>query len=254
MNINTELTLRSIFAVDGTISKDRIEGAIRIMNGQSPYEEKPMQVLRFNELIKLLGASRRSITNYIHNGLLEPVYGSGTQRAYGVTMESYSRFIRERSENRNPPTTERTQKLLEALHSKASRKARIREGKLAKIRTLLKLGPSAGRQEKFEAINRFLGTTSEFSKALVCAAAGLPVSTYNSYAGRPQGAWANMRKRASVALEIIRSFFNAELDTVSVAEAYRIVRSHGISTSLATITRLLDENGFKRTKKGPIND
>ena len=169
-------------------------------------------------------------------------------------MESYSRFIRERSENRNPPTTERSQKLLEALHSKASRKGRIREGKLAKIRALLKLGPSAGRQEKFEAIKRFLGTTSEFSKALVCAAAGLPVSTYNSYAGRPQGAWANMRKRVSVALEIIRSFFNAELDTVSVADAYRIVRSHGISTSLATITRLLDENGFKRTKKGPIND
>ena len=144
--------------------------------------------------------------------------------------------------------------MLESLHAKASRKTRIREGKLTKIRALLKLGPSANRQEKYEAIKSFLGTTSEFSKALVCAAAGLPVSTFNTYAGRPDGAWANMRKRAAVALEIIRTNFNAELGTVSVADAYRLIRSHGISTSEKTIIRLLDENGFKRTRKGAIND
>lgn len=254
MNQQIEIAIRSVLATDDSIDIATIGAALTIMQGESSSEPTPTQVLRFNEVGTLLGISRRSITNYIHRGLLEPFYGMGTQRAYGVTMGSYSRFIRERSENRNPPTPERTQKLLELLHSKARRKARIREGKLTKIRALLKLDPSAGRQEKFEAAKRFLKTTSEFSKALVCAAAGLPVSTYNSYAGRPQGAWANMRKRASVALEIIRSFFNTELDTVSVAEAYRIVRSHGISTSLATITRLLDENGFKRTKKGTIND
>lgn len=254
MNINTELALRSIFDCDETISKERIEGAIRIINGQTPHVEKPLQVIRFTELVRLLGASRRSVTNYIHHGLLEPVYGLGTQRAYGVTMESYSRFILERSENRNPPTPEKTRKLLESLHAKASHKARIRERKLMKIRALLKLEPDANRQDKFEAVKRFLETTSEFSKALVCTAASLPVSTYNTYAGRPDGAWANMRKRAAVALTIIRTNFNAELDTVSVADAYRIVRSHGISTSLATIIRLLDENGFKRTKKESIND
>ena len=108
MNINTELALRSVFDCDETISKDRIESAIRIMNGLAPYEEKPVQVIRFSELVRLLGASRRSITNYIRHGLLDPVYGSGNQRAYGVTMESYSRYIRECSENRNPPTPERT--------------------------------------------------------------------------------------------------------------------------------------------------
>ena len=254
MNINTELALRSVFDCDETISKDRIEGAIRIMNGLAPYEEKPVQVIRFSELVRLLGASRRSITNYIRHGLLDPVYGSGNRRAYGVTMESYTRFIRERSENRNPPTPEKTRKLLESLHAKSNRKARIREGMCMKIRALLKLSPSAGRQEKFEAVKRVLEATSGFSKALVCEAAGLHVSTYNTYAERPQGAWANMRKRASVALQIIRTNFSAELDTVSVADAYRLIRSHGISTSEKTIIRLLDENGFKRTRKGAIND
>lgn len=254
MNINTELALRSIFDCDETISKDRIECAIRIITGLTPYEIRPVQVIRFRELVSLLGTSRRSITNYIHHGLLEPVYGSGNQRAYGITMDSYSRYIRERSENRNPPTPEKTQKLLESLHAKVTRKARIREGKCMKIRALLKLGPHAGRQEKFEAVNRILETTAEFSKALVCEAAGLPVSTYNTYAGRPDGAWANMRKRAAIALEIIRANFNAELDIVSVADAYRLIRSHGISTSQKTIIRLLDEDGFRRTKKATIND
>ena len=254
MNNQTEIAIRSIIATDTSIPTDRVERAIIILAGEERSEITHIRILRFKEVMALLGVSRRSITNYVRAGRLDLMYGSGNQRAYGVTMESYSRYIHECSENRNPPTPERTRKLLESLHAKANRKARIREGMCMKIRALLKLSPSAGRQEKFEAAKRVLEATSEFSKALVCEAAGLHVSTYNTYAERPQGAWANMRKRASVALQIIRTNFSAELDTVSVADAYRLIRSHGISTSEKTIIRLLDENGFKRTRKGAIND
>lgn len=254
MNINTENTIKSIFAVDETIPKDRIDGAIRILRGDYIPETKPIQVLRFAEVAALLGVSRRSVTNYIQAGHLDLVYGSGATRAYGVTMDSYSRMIQEQSRNRNPPSPDKELKKIEAARAKADDKSRILNGKIWAIRRLLKLDRNATSKERYAAIARVLESTDKYSASLVCKAAGIKLTAYIKQRSRPQNPWAIQRKKEEVAVQIIRANLESPDAKVGLLEAHRIVRDHGIPIAVKTIAKLLDSNGFTREKKGTDND
>lgn len=254
MNIKTEQTLRSIFAIDETIPQARIDEVIRILQGRISEKKAPQQTLRFNEVMALLGVSRRTITNYIHSGHLELVFGSGTTRALGVTMDSYSNFVHTRSQNRNPPSPEKERRRIEAIRQKAEMRSHVLNGKILTIRRLLKIDEDASQKERYKAISRLLNSSSRFSKTLVCKAAGVNLTAYINYAQRPKEYWLAQRQKETVALQIIRTSQINPNDKIGLLEAHKLVRNHGIHIAVKTIAKLLDASGFNRERKGSRND
>ena len=75
--------------------------------GTGTGDEKSEQVLRFAEAAKLLGVSRRTVTNYVTRGLLDLVYGCGKRAALGISMSSYNRFIHSRTKDHTARIAER---------------------------------------------------------------------------------------------------------------------------------------------------
>ncbi len=81
--------------MDGEIPKDRIEKALDVLRGGGDGEDDLIHTVRFADVVKILGVSRRTITYYVEHGYLDAVYGCG-KRAIGVTRDSIMRFVNRR--------------------------------------------------------------------------------------------------------------------------------------------------------------
>ena len=92
MTSQTEMTLRSLLAMDPEVSQPVVEQAIDSLHHRVAPQQELTQVIRYKELMKLLGVTRKSISYYVRKGYLDRVYGCGRQRAIGVSKESYVRF------------------------------------------------------------------------------------------------------------------------------------------------------------------
>lgn len=92
MTSQTEMTLRSLLAMDPEISQPLVEQAIDSLHHREVPPKELTQVIRYKELIKLLGVTRKSISYYVRKGYLDRVYGCGRERAIGVSRDSYMRF------------------------------------------------------------------------------------------------------------------------------------------------------------------
>lgn len=106
MKCQTEMTLRSILALDASVAKADVERAIALLRGKPTHEKDLVHVMRYSEAMKRLGVSRDTINYYVRHGHLKRVYGSGRQRALGISWESYHRFTR----LQDKPTISPTQK------------------------------------------------------------------------------------------------------------------------------------------------
>ncbi len=95
MKQETELAVRSVLTMDGEIPKDRVEKALDVLRGGGDGEDDLIHTVRFTDVVKILGVSRRTITYYVEHGYLDAVYGCG-KRAIGVTRASIMRFVNRR--------------------------------------------------------------------------------------------------------------------------------------------------------------
>ena len=92
MTPQTEMTLRSLLAMDHEVRQELVERAVDALHHRNEPERELTQVIRYKDAMKLLGVSRDTINYYVRHGHLERVYGCGRQRALGISKESYVRF------------------------------------------------------------------------------------------------------------------------------------------------------------------
>ena len=98
MKNQTEMTLRSILALDASVAKTDVERAMALLRGNPTNEDDLVHVMRYSEAMDRLGVSRKTISYYVRRGQLKRVFGCGRQRALGISWESYHRFTRLREE------------------------------------------------------------------------------------------------------------------------------------------------------------
>lgn len=250
MNKQTEITLKSIFAVDETIDSAQIDSAIKILQSQTiTCKTHPTQVIKFCEAARLLHVTAWTVNDYANRGLLERVYGGGAKKAIGISLQSYNRFILLQRTNDDIQSEERMRLKKENISFKASIKAADHSRKIRRVKRLLALPNNASRQQTYEAIKALLGSTKEFSMSLICAAAGMPLTTYLSYRKRNRAPWDEQRKKESVALVLIKELFDTSA-VISLREAHRTIQAHGFHITLTTVARLMDRANLIRVKKG----
>lgn len=254
MNIQTEALLKAILRADETVDRSLIENAMKILHGISIGEVNPDQVLRFDEAAKLLAVTRRTITNYMERGLLTPVYGGGVKKALGISMESYNKFILERSEYRAVKISELNRVREAIAKEKSKAKALAREHKKRKIRKLIRAASFESKAQLYEAIRKLVDSSEEYSANLVCEALGIPNSTYNLYCARHYEPWAAQRKKEEVVMQVISANYPNKTEPIGLREAHRLIQDHGIALAIETLARLLDANGYIREKKGSSHE
>ena len=169
-------------------------------------------------------------------------------------MESYNKFIHERSQKRNPPSPEKEKARLAAIEEKAKVKSRILNCKILEIRRLLNLEKTATVKARYRAISRLLNSTNRFSQTLVCNVAEVNLTAYINYKRRPKEHWVEQRRKENIALQIIRANLINPNEKIGLLVAHKLVKDHGLNIDVKTIARLLDANGFNRERKGSRND
>lgn len=92
MTKQTEQCIRSILAIDDEINKGQIDRAITIMKGEAEHPSDLCRVIRYKEVMRILGVKRTTIQSYIRRGYLTRVL-TGC-RAIGVTSDSLDEFRR----------------------------------------------------------------------------------------------------------------------------------------------------------------
>ena len=93
-----EQSIRSVLALDGEIPQRHIEEAICVMKGDDKNPISPLHYVRFKEVYELTGLTPTSISSYIKQGILEPVYHPGRNIIpIGVTRKSYKRMTERRT-------------------------------------------------------------------------------------------------------------------------------------------------------------
>lgn len=252
MKKQTEITIRSILATDNTIPSELSERAITILSGKDNSSEQhnlPLGIIRFPTAAKLLNVSTWTVNDYANRGLLERVYGGGAKKAIGISLRSYNRFILLQRTHDDIQSEERMRLKEENTSFKASIKAADHSRKIRRVKRLLALPNNASRQQTYEAIKALLGSTKEFSMSLICAAAGMPLTTYLSYRKRNRAPWDDQRKKESVALMLIKELFDTSA-VISLREAHRTIQAHGFHITLTTVARLMDRANLIRVKKG----
>ena len=258
MNITTEAAIRAVLAADGSFDDSTIETAVKIMRGvdtgTGTGDEKPEQVLRFAEAVRLLGVSRRTVTNYVSRGLLDLVYGCGKRAALGISMSSYNRFIHSRTEDHTARIAERKRRAEAIATERARRCSANRERKIRRIRKMIAAAHPETKMQLCKALKAILDSTPEYSVSLACHAVGLPRSSYHMYCARQHEPWAAQRNKESVALEIIKANYPDATVRINLSEAHGLVKDHGIPITMETVAKLLDANGYIRKRKGMTNE
>ena len=92
MTPQTEMTFRSLLAMDQEVRQELVERAVDARHLRLVRQRELSQVIRYKDAMKLLGVSRDTINYYVRHGHLERVYGCGRQRALGISKASYVRF------------------------------------------------------------------------------------------------------------------------------------------------------------------
>lgn len=92
---NTRITLESILKADGTISKERINRAIAVLNGDDTPDLPPLEpFVTRAEAARYLRKTPQCIDIYAKKGLLKKVrIGDTSSRTSGITMESLRRLM-----------------------------------------------------------------------------------------------------------------------------------------------------------------
>lgn len=250
MNHATEMTIRSIFAVDDSIPEEMYENTIELLRGQTASKEPhapPPGILRFSDAAKLLNVTTWTIYTYARKGFLDRVYGSGNDKAIGVSVESYNRFINQQSLRRCPSAEQiriaKDKALLKASISRADHERVMR-----KIRRELNIATGSTRKEIYASIEHLLATRKDFSLRLVCKVAGVSPSAFCSYRVRPRTPRIAQRQKESLALSIIQMNFSGNGSRICLSEAHEFLRAHGLHIAIATVARILDSNGYNRER------
>lgn len=253
MKKQTEITIRSILATDNTILSELSEWAITILSGKDNLSEQhnlPLGILRFPTAAKLLNVSTWTVHSYARHGHLDLVYGCGEHNALGVSISSFNRFIRNRTEDHSARIAQRKHAAEIAATERARRIVADRERAIRRIRKLVGEAHAETKFQICKAIEKILESTTAYSTRFVCSAVGIPPSTFTTYRTRQHEPWAAQHKKESVALEIIKANYPDATVRINLSEAHGLVKDHGISITMETVAKLLDANGFDRKRKG----
>lgn len=91
MKAEIEIAMRMLLKSDSSIPPDgRIDRAVDVIRGTD--KDLP-EIVKFNEVCKVLQMTRRSIEHMLDTGRLNRVMGSGS-RCIGVSRESLRRVLR----------------------------------------------------------------------------------------------------------------------------------------------------------------
>ena len=90
--------IRAICATDPTIDKAQLDAAIIELEGKGTREmtqgKPPPRSYTPAQVAKLIGRSRRTVTQYAQRGLLTPIYSGATgKRAQAYTGESVAALL-----------------------------------------------------------------------------------------------------------------------------------------------------------------
>lgn len=253
MEKQTEITIRSILATDNTIPSELSERAITILSGKDNLSEQhnlPLGILRFPTAAKLLNVSTWTVHSYARHGHLDLVYGCGEHNALGVSISSFNRFIRNRTEDHSARIAQRKHAAEIAATERARRIVADRERAIRRIRKLVGEAHAETKFQICKAIEKILESTTAYSTRFVCSAVGIPPSTFTTYRTRQHEPWAAQHKKEAVALEIIKANYPDATVRINLSEAHGLVKDHGISITMETVAKLLDANGFDRKRKG----
>ena len=92
MNATTERMLRSLCSLDRAIKEEDVERAIKYLRGGEETTKGRAHILRYNEVMSLLGIPRATLDQLIFFGHLERAYVKGRKYALGIRKDSYKRF------------------------------------------------------------------------------------------------------------------------------------------------------------------
>ena len=171
----SRIALQNILGLDSGISDLEAREAIRILEGANARNATTVQVIRFQEAMRLLSVSRPTLLELIRKGHLERVYGSGDKHGIGISLESYNRFIYRQT--LPPPANHKPS----YRPSNSERRQIEREQKIRRIRWSYHFTASTTAEEKYQAIAKLVSSNKDVSVVEACLAAGVNRSTYLSY-------------------------------------------------------------------------
>ncbi len=94
MKPETELAVRGVLAVDGTVPKAAVEAAVAILYGRPAFGDDVIHVVRRRDAVKILNVNPSTVDYYVRCGYLRRVYGGGRRKALGISRDSLVEFMR----------------------------------------------------------------------------------------------------------------------------------------------------------------